>query len=111
MRRSEFVTVPSFSAQPAAGSRTFACSVVSVGQQSADTTNGQASSAARTRPTRGMLAAGLVPMTQSALNAPVKDGVEEIDRLEAGPRRQAGRVPEPAHPVHIGRLGEAHVRG
>ena len=49
MRRSELVTVPSFSPQPAAGSTTSAKRVVSVGQQSETTTKGQAASASRTR--------------------------------------------------------------
>ena len=48
IRRSELVTVPSFSPQPAAASTTWEWSVVSVGQQSETTTNGQAASAART---------------------------------------------------------------
>src|SRR5580658_581238 len=68
--RSELVTVPSFSPQPEAGSRTSAYRVVSVGQQSETTTNGQISSAARTLSARGMLAAGLVAAIQIALTRP-----------------------------------------
>src|SRR6516162_3426015 len=70
MQRSELVTVPCFSPQPAAGRTTSANSVVSVGQQSLTATNGQTASAVRTRAARGMLAAGLVPSTQSASMPP-----------------------------------------
>ena len=45
-------------------------------------------------------------MTHSALHAPVEHGVEQVDRLQAGPRRDARRVPEAAHPVDVGRVGE-----
>ena len=58
-----------------------------------------------------MLAAGLVLRIQSALIRPSSTRVEQFDRLEAGPRRDARRVPEAAHAIDIGRLGKAHMRG
>jgi hypothetical protein len=54
IRRSELVTVPSFSPQARAGSLTSAKAVVSVSTQSDTTTNGQRSSASRTRPASGI---------------------------------------------------------
>ncbi|MPN44444.1 hypothetical protein SDC9_192009 [bioreactor metagenome] len=71
IRRSELVTVPSFSPQARAGSFTCANSAVSVcAKQSETTTNGHAASAARTLLALGRLTAGLVAITQSALILP-----------------------------------------
>ena len=71
MRRSEFVTVPDFSPQPAAGSSTSASRAVSVRPVTSETTTkGQAASAAATASASGMLAAGLVARIQSALILP-----------------------------------------
>ena len=71
MRRSELVTVPSFSPQPVAGSSTWASRVVSVcAMMSETTTKGQAAIAAATRPASGMVTAGFVQMIQSALIRP-----------------------------------------
>jgi hypothetical protein len=84
MRRSELVIVPSFSPQPAAGRTTSAKAVVSVGQQSLTTTNGHAASASRTRAARGMLAAGLVPRTHSALTPPSSTASNSSTALRPG---------------------------
>ena len=111
IQRSELVTVPSFSPQAAAGSTTSAKHVVSVGQQSLTTTNGQAPSAARTRSARGMLAAGLVLRIHSALILPSSTASNRSTALRPGRGRHAGRVPEAAHAIDVGRIGEAHMRG
>ena len=72
MRRSEFVTVPSFSPQAAAGSRIARRkSMVSFERMTSDTTNRSSPRiASRTRSARGSDTAGLVAMTQSALMSP-----------------------------------------
>src|SRR5947209_7158641 len=66
MQRSEFVTVPSFSAQVAAGKTMSARALVSVAHASETTTNGQVSRARRIEFASGMLAAGLVAAIQIA---------------------------------------------
>ncbi len=67
IRRSELVTVPSFSAQPQAGSSTSAHSVVSVcSMQSETTTSSHPCRAARMRRESGRLTTGLLPMIQIA---------------------------------------------
>ena len=72
MRRSEFVTVPSFSPQAWAGSRTWEPLFnVSLETTFSDTTKSSSfRKAALTSPVCGRLTAGLVPITQSALIAP-----------------------------------------
>ena len=69
MRRSELVTVPSFSPQAAAGSSRCAPALtVSLERTFSDTTNRSSFvSAARTAPARGSDTAGLVAITHSAL--------------------------------------------
>ena len=91
MRRSELVTVPSFSPQPAAGSTTCPKRVVSVGQQSDTATNGHAASAARTRPVRGRLAAGLVATIHSAFTRPSSTASNRSTALRPGRRRASAR--------------------
>ena len=72
MRRSELVTVPSFSPQAAAGSRTCAPAfTVSFETTFSETTNSSSLlSASRTAPARGSDTAGLVAITHSALISP-----------------------------------------
>ncbi len=72
MRRSELVTVPSFSPQAAAGSRTCApASTVSFDMTFSETTNSSSlRSASRMAPARGSDTAGLVAITHSALMRP-----------------------------------------
>ena len=71
MRRSELVTVPSFSPHPVAGSSTWAQAVVSVfSMQSDTTTSSQRASARRTRSASGRLTTGLVAMIHTAFTAP-----------------------------------------
>ena len=71
IRRSELVTVPSFSPQPVAGRRTWARRVVSVSAiMSETTTKSQPLIAAATRSASGIETAGLVQMIQSALIRP-----------------------------------------
>ncbi len=72
MRRSELVTVPSFSPQAAAGSSTCApASVVSVEVRASETTKRSSFlSAARMASARGSVTAGLVCITHSALISP-----------------------------------------
>ena len=72
MRRSELVTVPSFSPQAAAGSRTCAPAfTVSFASTFSETTNSSSFlSASRTWPARGSETAGLVAITHSALILP-----------------------------------------
>ena len=72
MRRSELVTVPSFSPQAAAGSSTCAPAfTVSFERTFSDTTNSSSlPSASRTAPARGSDTAGLVAITHSALISP-----------------------------------------
>ncbi len=73
MRRSEFVTVPSFSPQARAGSFTSAKARVSVeAMQSDATTSGHFSRASRTREAWGRLTAGLVAMIHRALILPAR---------------------------------------
>ena len=45
------------------------------------------------------------------LDLAVECRVEQVDRLEAGPRRHSRRIPEAAHAIDIRRIGEAHMRG
>ena len=71
MRRSELVTVPSFSPQPVAGSRTSAKALVSVFSMMSDvTTKGTFAIAAATPSASGNDTAGLVEITHSALICP-----------------------------------------
>ena len=71
MRRSEFVTVPSFSPQVAAGSSTSAKATVSVSAKASCTTTSSACrSAWRTASMRGRECAGLVQAIQTALTLP-----------------------------------------
>ena len=72
MRRSEFVTVPSFSPQPQAGSRTCAPrEMLSVETTFSETTRrSSCPSAARAASASGRDTAGLVAMIQSALTPP-----------------------------------------
>ena len=71
MRRSELVTLPSFSPQPVAGSSTSANRVVSVSAIiSLTTTKSQAAIARDTRSASGIDTAGLVQMIHSALMRP-----------------------------------------
>src|SRR5687767_8642246 len=68
IRRSELVTVPSFSPQPAAGRHTSAPASVSVADEvSETTTNGHSRSALLTTSASGMESTGLVAMIQIAL--------------------------------------------
>ena len=69
--RSEFVTVPSFSAQAVAGSSTSASLAVSVAAVTSETTvKAQVRIASRTASASGMVAAGFVCMIQSARMRP-----------------------------------------
>lgn len=71
MRRSELVTVPSFSPQPVAGSRMSATAVVSVSATQSDTTTvSQRSSARRQRSASGRLTSGLVARIQMNFTLP-----------------------------------------
>ncbi len=71
-RRSELVTVPSFSPQPSAGSFTCANRSVSVSAMQSDTTtNGQLASATRAMRASGIDTAGLVAMIHTALIRPL----------------------------------------
>jgi len=72
MRRSELVTVPSFSPQAAAGKSTWAPAfTVSLERTFSDTTKSSSClSASRMAPARGSETAGFVAMTQSALISP-----------------------------------------
>lgn len=71
IRRSELVTVPSFSPHPVAGSSTSAKSPVSVRAMMSDTaTKGTLAIAAATPSASGRLTAGFVDITQSALILP-----------------------------------------
>src|SRR3954468_23908355 len=71
MRRSELVTVPSFSPQARAGSLTWAKARVSLAaEQSETTTKGQEVKEFRTLAVWGRLTAGLVAMIQMALMRP-----------------------------------------
>jgi hypothetical protein len=71
MRRSELVTVPSFSPQASAGRRMCAWRTVSVSAMQSDTTtHSQRSSARRTWSLSGRLTTGLVAMIHSAFTSP-----------------------------------------
>jgi hypothetical protein len=72
MRRSEFVTVPSFSPQATAGSRMCAPAfTLSFDSTFSETTNSSSRcSAARTAPARGSDTAGFVAITHNALISP-----------------------------------------
>ena len=71
MRRSELVTVPSFSPQACAGSNTSASSAVSVEAITSETTTkGQAAIARLTASASGRLSTGLVAMIHSAIIRP-----------------------------------------
>ena len=99
MRRSELVTVPSFSPQAAAGSKTGRAVGVGGAHAVGDchlrgTGRSRPRSASRTRSGFGRLTAGLVAMTHSALMRPLRHRVEQLDRLEPAPRRPCGRAPE-----------------
>ena len=94
MRRSELVTVPSFSPHAAAGSSTCGAGADGVGRPLRRPTRRRGRerrSALRTASARGRLTAGLVPMTQSALMRPSATASNKIDGLEAlaAWRRQA----------------------
>ncbi len=70
MQRSELVTVPSFSPQVRAGSIRSAKAVLSVATQSETATKSHLSKPSRTKAASGMLTAGLVAITHSALILP-----------------------------------------
>ena len=85
MRRSELVTVPSFSPQAELGSSTSASAVVSVKRQTSETTTkGQLRIASRTRSASGMLSAGLVPMIHNALTRPSSTARKRSTALRPG---------------------------
>ena len=72
IRRSELVTVPSFSPHPNAGSKTSAYAVVSVWAQISEiTTNSHFSNARLTWSASGKLTTGLVAIIQTALIFPL----------------------------------------
>ena len=86
IRRSELVTVPSFSPQAAAGSRTCApAATVSFAATLSETTNrsSRPSAVAHLARRAASETAGLVAITHSALIWPRGDGVEQLHRLEA----------------------------
>src|SRR3546814_8620950 len=93
MRRSELVTGPSFSPQPAAGRPTWAYIGVSVSAMQSDTTtNGHAASASRTAPALGRLTAGLVAMIHSALIFPRPTSLNMSTAFRPGFAAMAGAL-------------------
>ncbi len=91
MRRSELVTVPSFSPQAALGSSTSASAVVSVVRQTSETTTkGQLRIASRTRSASGMLSAGLVPIIHKAFTWPFSTARKRSTALRPGLAAIAG---------------------
>ena len=97
MRRSEFVTVPSFSPQAAAGSFTCAKRSVSVSAMTSETTTkGQLASASRDAARVGERGRRIGGHDPQRLDAPVAHGFEHVDGLEAGPLGHPRRVPEGA---------------
>ena len=111
MQRSELVTVPSFSPHAAAGRTMSAKHVVSVGQQSLTTTNGHAPSAARTRPARGMLTAGLVLRIHSALTVPSSTASNSSTALSPGRVAMRGADQNRRTRSTSRRIVKAHMRG
>ena len=94
MRRSEFVTVPSFSPQAEAGSRICAPAlIVSFEITLSDTTNRSSfASASRTARARGNDTAGLVAITHSALISAALDRLEHLNCFQAfAPQRHLVR--------------------
>ena len=111
-RRSELVTVPSFSPQAALGSSTSASAVVSVERQTSETTtNGQLRIASRTRSASGMLSAGLVPMIHSALIRPSSTARNMSTALRPGFAGDRGRAPEGLDDAAVIRIFDLHMRG
>ena len=111
-RRSELVTVPSFSPQPAAGSNTSANCVVSVGQQSETTTNGQAASAVPHFVGARHADRGIGRHDPDRFDPPVGDGVEHVDRFKArlgAPMR--GACQKRRMRSRSAGIVEAHMRG
>ena len=112
MRRSELVTVPSFSPQAAAGSRTWAWRIVSV---SADDVGDDDERAGRDRRLDGVGVRHRVDRVgrhdPQRLDAPVGDGLEHVDRLQAGLVGDRRRVPEALHAVAMRRVFEIHMGG
>ncbi|MNZ99162.1 hypothetical protein D3C78_1184750 [compost metagenome] len=93
MRRSELVTVPSFSPQPSDGRRISAWRAVSVlAMTSETTTKGQALMAASTAPASGMETTGLVAMIHSALMRPSATALNISTALRPGFCAMAGEV-------------------
>ena len=112
MRRSELVTVPSFSPQAAAGSRTWAKRAVSVlAVTSETTTNGQAVIAASTRRRPAWKPTGLVAMIHSALMRPSATAWNMSTAFRPGFARDRRRAPEALHAVAMLRILDLHMRG
>ena len=89
--RSLFVTVPHFSPQARAGSRTWARSAVSLSATASDTTTrSHPASARRTRPASGIDTAGLVAMIQIALTRPSSTARNRSTAFSPGPAARFG---------------------
>ena len=113
MRRSELVTVPSFSPQAAAGSSTCGAASMRVVARARCRTRRTARascSASRIAAARGSDTAGLVAITHSALISPRSIASNICTALRPSRSAMSRRVPEPAHAVDLVRR-ETHVRG
>jgi hypothetical protein len=110
MHRSEFVTVPPFSPQPAAGRTTCARAVESVGQQSLTDKWAGAEPSANLRRARN---AGCRVGAEDpyGFNAAREHRLEQLGCLQARLRRDARRTPKPPHAVDVGRVRETHMGG
>src|SRR3954470_17032092 len=108
MRRSEFVTVPSFSPQAAAGNSTCAPrAIVSVAITFSETTRRSSwRSASRAPSASGSDTAGFVAMKR--LDAAGRNRLEQRHRLEPLALGHPWRAPEAAHPIDL-LGGETHV--
>src|ERR1700712_1325611 len=85
MRRSEFVTVPSFSPQPSAGSKTCANAFVSVRSMMSElTTSSHRASARFACSPSGRLTTGFVPMIQTALMRPASTALKRSTAFSPG---------------------------
>ena len=111
IRRSELVTVPSFSPHAVAGSSTWAWRVVSVCRMQSDTTTRSQSSAARARSASGRLTSGLVDMIQTALMRRSAIASNISTALSPALVRDHRRTPEALHEVAMLRVLDLHMGG
>ena len=112
MRRSELVTVPSFSPQAAAGRLTWAWRMVSV---AASHVGDDDERAGLDRRLDGVGVRHRIDRIgrhdPQRLDAPVGDGTEHVDRLQARISRNGRRAPEALHALAMRGVFDIHMRG